>query len=127
MSAHLTSEEISRLILDRMHPAARSHLERCPECRAKIDGFDQALSGLRGSIRHWSSSEFTSRRPRPAFPRLSLAFALLCLAVLMIMRPWKPAGITRSASDDALLQQVSVDVSRVAPTGMESLAPAAFQ
>ena len=148
MSAHLTNEQVSRAVLEGAEAELRPHLSECSECRAQVEAFDRALSGFRGSVRHWSRTELNHRAPvlpvpRPAFPNARLVFTLICLAVLVVMHPWSRDATTSAAvtptfispvsvspasvSDDALLRQVSADVVRVTPSGMESLAPVAFE
>jgi len=60
MSEHLEAGQISRCVLGEHSAADSAHLSSCADCRHELEQFEQALHGMRGSVRQWSEAEFST-------------------------------------------------------------------
>lgn len=137
MNRHLSHDEISAVLAGRAaaEPAsgAAAHLETCAHCRQQVEQFESVLGHFRSSVRDFSETRFSGRvalQPRRhLWPALaySCTVAVIVLVSLVGYRwsyqfPSRPvAAPSGLESDTLLLNHVKADVSRSAPTGMETL------
>jgi hypothetical protein len=132
MKEHPDSSLISRCAMGEASDGDRAHLAVCAECRCEADRFAQSLDLFRGSVRHWSAGQITSRAParsahvgRPAASLVwaSVTLALICFLNLKWSLTPRPAPQTVASldGDSELMNQVRVDLERSVPRGMEPL------
>jgi hypothetical protein len=131
MIGHLSSEQLSEAVMGPLvsHEVAR-HVQDCPECRAMLGNFREALGDFQGAVRAWSEEQADQYRssaalPEPHWWRSShqLAWALLIAAVCIVasfVLPRYQANKT-PASDAVLLNRVDAEVSSTVPSSMEPL------
>jgi len=133
MTGHLDHDRISLSVLGEASDADRAHLAACPVCRAEVEQFEQALQGLRSSVREWSDREFAgvSADPKPLYRPALTAGSMAVLALLSllalkfpILHPAASGSVATADYNDAdLLAQVNADLARPVPKGMETLLP----
>lgn len=123
MTRHLSDEEIRAIAAG---VESSSHLETCAVCRSEVERFAEALGHFRGAVRDWSAAEYRPPAIVQARNRFwpGLAYAcvialILVIATISYRRPSRPNNSLES--DTQLLKEVSADVSRSAPQGMETL------
>lgn len=136
MSQHLSSERISTWTAGERTWEEEQHVRECPECAAELAQFEEALSLMRGFVRHWSDQkggsapdrgfqvELARNRIHPWHIRWALAaVAVLLLAMVPIVRNarHRQSGGKMAQADAQLLEQVSTEVSRAVPRPMEPL------
>ncbi|AXC15353.1 hypothetical protein ACPOL_6109 [Acidisarcina polymorpha] len=140
MEKHLTSNEISRLLVEGSWLEAEEHLRQCRNCQAQLAGIKEPLVAFRTAVMDWSEAQESKPiretetsltvRERLSFmnwaPALSLAFALAVLAALLVSpAAFHPASAPLQAglaapSDTVLMEQVDQEVSEAVP---DALAP----
>jgi hypothetical protein len=126
MTRHLTNDEISAVVAGTHGAESASHLENCAVCKGEVERLEQVLGHFRGAVRDWSAVEY---RPRTVFqphmrfwPGLTYACIVALILIVTVIGYRRPSRPNNSfESDTRLLKQVSADVSRSAPQGMETL------
>jgi len=129
MSRHLSHAEIASAVAGEAGWYASGHLERCPLCRQQVEQLENVLGQFRSSVRDWSDAHFSGRVAVQPRRRLWPALAYSCAVALIVLaavagldfsrRPVAaPSGLE---SDTLLLKHVNADVSRSAPSGMDTL------
>jgi len=132
MNEHLDDGRIARCILGDGDAEDRAHLALCSACRVEVEEFGQTLRAFRGSVRDWSQCESAACEIGPKWsvrsalgtPYCIAVTFLLCLmgvAVSLWQRSNRSPGRAGSDPDSVLLEQVSADVARRVPDGMEPL------
>ncbi|HTA47249.1 MAG TPA: hypothetical protein VK789_32625 [Bryobacteraceae bacterium] len=126
MNRHLSSDEISAMVAGAPAAESASHLQTCAVCRSEVERLERVLGHFRGAVRDWSASEYREREVVKPRMRLWPGIAYACIVALILIvaavgyrRPSRPSNSFES--DTQLLKQVSADVSRSAPQGMETL------
>lgn len=137
MKEHLTSQQIEKWMIGERTPAGGAHLRNCPECAAKLASVSGPVKLFGAAVRNWSERHNSGQFSRPVVLSERPAgwrpwrVALACAAVAVIMaipvfrpvRTLPPAGpVSTTVSDEALLRQVDLEVSRSVPGPMEPLA-----
>lgn len=143
-SGHLTEKEISQWLVEGPEPSAGQHVENCGTCQAKLTEAQAPLTAFRSALVEWSEAQ-----PAPAMApqssaarnesswsqRLWLPAASFAIAALLLVGYAKlptllhgkssgqPAVATASTtdSDEALLNQVDIEVSEAVPDSMAPL------
>jgi len=137
MTGHLDHDRISLSVLGEATDADRAHLGACPVCRAEVEQFEQALRGVRGSVREWGDREFAiaSAAPKPLYRPTLTAGSMAVIALLALLAVRFPTSRTAPApavasdyavsdyNDAELMAQVSADLARPVPKGLEVLLP----
>ena len=127
MITHLSSEQVAEYIVGYPSPIVAEHLRYCPECRAEVVNFREALGDFRWAVRSWSEDQAPAMRsvvpdPRWWSPSHQFAGALLVAAICVIASFVIPRHPEKVPSSDAvLLSQVDAQVSRTVPSSMEPL------
>lgn len=137
MKGHLTSEQIEAWMIGDRTPEHGAHLRGCPECARALAQAEQPVELFGSAMREWSDRQMPRRTFDPAAHvshsygwhpmRIALAgAALLGLIAVPVFRPTPVVESTVPAStavsDEALLRQVDLEVSRSVPGSMEPLA-----
>lgn len=150
MTPHLTHEQLCDLLLARSpHPlssdyaALQEHLIACPDCSTELSSLSASLLLLRDASTSYARQQFTplsagklSALPRPrslVHPIYwAVAAAILAVAVIpaSLHREHQPlrqsasviAPIHTQQSDEALLEEISQELSEPIPTPMRPLA-----
>ncbi len=125
MNRHLSEAEISAVVTGE----AAVHLETCALCRQKVEQLENVLGHFRSSVRDWSDSQFSGRvavQPRRRlWPAMAYSVAVALIVLVFVVRYQSSARSVavpgELESDTLLLKHVNADVSRSAPSGMESL------
>jgi anti-sigma factor RsiW len=141
MNREQEEQLIIRCALGEASEEDRAHLQTCSRCRGEVERTEDALRGLRSAVRQLSEIELTAANqaaPKPVRrPLIALApgFAVILLLVFIASRFFMPSrfgtarhfpevSTTRAIDADAvLLKQVSTDLARPVPSGMEPLLP----
>ncbi len=136
MSAHLSSEQISRCIAGNCTPDADQHLRECPQCAAETSRLKTLLAEFRSSViarsalekgaeapERWAPLEHR-RRFTSGAPSWKLAAAALAIAVIVPI--CKNSGERRRdaaafQADVQLWEAVNAQVSRSVPMPLEPL------
>ena len=136
MSAHLSSEQISRWLAGNCTPDADQHLRECPQCAAETARLKRLLAEFRSSViarsalekgaeapERWAPPEHR-RRFTSGAPRWKLAAAALAIAILVPI--CKNSGERRRdaeafQADVQLWEAVNAQVSRSVPMPLEPL------
>ena len=136
MSAHLSSEQISRWLAGNCTPDADQHLRECPQCVAETARLKRLLAEFRSSViarsalekgaeapERWAPPEHR-RRFTSGAPRWKLAAAALAIAILVPI--CKNSGERRRdaeafQADVQLWEAVNAQVSRSVPMPLEPL------
>ena len=136
MNKHFSSEQISRWMIGERTAQDEEHARQCPECAAKVAGFESAIVLFRESVRACGDSY-----RRPEIPLLAgvrrarrnfvarpsrwapVAAALVLLAAIPIYTNSRDRRrqAEMARADAALLEQVDVEISRAVPAPMEPL------
>jgi hypothetical protein len=146
MNREQEEQLIIRCALGEASEEDRAHLQTCSRCRGEVERTEDALRGLRSAVRQLSEIELTAANqaaPKPVpRPLIALApgFAVILLLAFVASRHFvrssfealrfgatrhlPEASTTRAIDTDAvLLKQVSTDLARPVPSGMEPLLP----
>jgi len=136
MSAHLSSEQISRWMAGDCTPGADQHIRECPQCAAETARLKRLLAEFRSSViarsalekgaeapERWAPPEHR-RRFTSGAPRWKLAAAALAIAILVPI--CKNSGERRRdaeafQADVQLWEAVNAQVSRSVPMPLEPL------
>lgn len=127
MNRHLNNAEMSAAVTGQAGADAAVHLESCAACRSEVEQFENVLGQFRGGVRNWSDGQFSGNvavQPRSRWWRgLGYAGAVAAILLVFLFAQWRRAPIAThiGESDTVLLKQVNADVSRSAPSGMETL------
>lgn len=139
MNQHLTSREISQWIAGQKTPAMEEHFHACPDCAAEVERVAQPLKLFRASVCSLSEQQMGPARfvlppersrllAGPLRWRIAMtAAAALVIAAIPMARRLQPVSPTpapaamTAVSDEALLQQVKMDISQSVPSTMEPL------
>ncbi len=133
MNEHLTVEQIAELLAMSADDAvARRHLANCRECDDELNGMKGAIGGFAALMQE----EAGWRQLRPITlakaersgthgPKLVWAFAVMLVAVAMVLLRWTPSSnhqsLASQQSEDTLLLEIQEDLNREVP---DALAPA---
>jgi len=136
MSAHLSSEQISRWTAGDRTPEADRHLEECAQCAAEIARLENLLKEFGSSVSAWSALQKDAAAPgqwmqsesRRRFHVGMLRWKLVAaaLVILFAIPLWIKHGERRSQReamdmDEQLLEEVNASLSRSAPASLEPL------
>jgi anti-sigma factor RsiW len=136
MSAHLTSEQICKVLANDAGLDVRDHLEGCKACREEVDHLRETLKAFRRSVHDYGEQQFNPQaflqnRPRRSYSlaiasqRLWTAVAIVLLGALLgwnLHRPQrKEIRVQTANSDAALLKQLDQQMSQTVPAAMEPL------
>jgi hypothetical protein len=130
MNEHFSPEQISRWMIGERTGQEEEHARLCPDCAAKVAGFESAIALFRESVRECGERYGGAAPKLPArssrmwsFRWASVAVALLLLAAVPIYKnsrdQRRQAEMARA--DAALMEQVDVEISRAVPAPMEPL------
>lgn len=128
---HLSAEDISAWLAGERAADRAEHLDECAECRSALASMERPLAEFRGAVKAWGGRELSAVRPiemrRRSFgiPRWAMAAAMVVIlaGVPLYLRDRARERATETArQDEALLQEVQIDVGRSAPETMEPLA-----
>jgi hypothetical protein len=134
MIRHLTSDEISNVLIGDATPEQQGHASKCSECAISLEHLKETFSVFRESVHQWSgkneraipkSIDFQQNAAGFGFLRLRWALAsvvLIILFVIPVLKNKREEQRTRQAMEDALLlEQVNASLSREVPASMEPL------
>ena len=127
MITHLTSEQISRIVVGDAVPDEKQHVLECAECSAEAARVRETLSLFRASLERWAESDSRlAWSPSARFRRRPLRWVLAAaVMVVVIVMPIHKNAVERQrlveAEDALLLEQVNAHVSRIVPAPMEPL------
>jgi hypothetical protein len=136
MSAHLSSEQISRWMAGNRNPADVQHMRKCAQCAAEADRLGALLQEFRSAVVSWSALQEEADVPNRWQPlerrrsfsgsRLRWTMATAALAIAVAVPIGKNAcDRQREAeafrADAKLWEQVNTQVSRAVPTPLEPL------
>jgi hypothetical protein len=134
MIRHLTSDEISNVLIGDATPEQHQHATECTACAASLEHLKDTFSVFRASVREWSGKneasvpqpiDFSATAASINLHRLRWAFASLVLIILLVIPVYKnkrEEKRARQAMEDALLlEQVNASLSRNVPASMEPL------
>jgi predicted anti-sigma-YlaC factor YlaD len=142
MKGHLTSDEISRWLVEGPTPELEEHLWRCASCRTMLAEARAPLSIFRSAVIAWSedqaarpvrqSAPWAGLRERMHFmnwvPAFGVAAAVAVLAVFLVRTPVAPKApaqaevqISSAEQDAKLMDQVDAEVSETVPDAMTPL------
>jgi hypothetical protein len=130
MNAHLSSDEIDRLVVGDASPEEEEHVRVCNECRAELMRLRETLSLFRDSLQYWSQETRGAVVPDRMWDAstgwimpLRWVMAAGVLIVLLTLPLYKNARDRRRAAqaieDAVLLERVNADLSRPVPAPME--------
>jgi hypothetical protein len=128
MTRHVTDAQISAFLAGENAGEKMEQLCQCPQCRQEVAQFTELLQSFKTSVHAWSETSVPQERtiqPR----RLALVFSAAVLSMVAITgvtlsshKANTPAPVVATAeSDDALLDQVTVAIGRLAPRHLQSL------
>src|SRR5262245_32067686 len=69
MISHLSSEQISKVLIEEATPEETLHADECGECRAELSRLRKTLSLFRDSVLDWSDQSGGSVAPSSALLR----------------------------------------------------------
>jgi hypothetical protein len=136
MNGHFSSEQISQWMIGERTAQDEEHARQCPECAAKVAGFESAIALFRESVRDCGERYGRPEIPSPAGVRRArrnfvarpsrwapVAAALLLLAAIPIYTSSRERRrqAEMARADAALLEQVDVGIARAVPAPMEPL------
>jgi len=134
MISHLSSDQISRLMIGEATPQEAQHAVECAQCAEEVTRMRETLSMFRDSAQHWSERSGGSIAPNraflqaasPAFDvspfRWALAMAVLILVVMVpVYKSISDRHRAADAEDALLLEQVNAHLSRNVAAPMEPL------
>ena len=131
MSGHLSSVEISEWLAGIRAPDAERHLAECAVCAAELERASAPFAQFGAATRAWCAAEtplprlgsvasVAHRRRQFRMIRVALAAAAALMAAALVYHQHQRA-IEIARQDEALLEQVQVEVSRSAPEPMQPL------
>ena len=136
MSAHLSSEQISRWMAGDRNPDADKHLQECEQCAAEIARLKMLLGEFRSSMVAWSAIHKDAEVPERGIPTehrrrlvggmLRWKLAAAALTVVLAVLIWKDFSDRHRAAeayeaDVRLWEEVNTHISRPVPSPMEPL------
>ena len=134
MIRHLTSDEISNVLIGDATPEQQQHASKCTECSASLERLNETFSVFRESVHQWSgknggavpkSIDFHQNAAGIGLLRLRWALASVVLIILLVIPVYKnkrEEKRARQAMEDALLlEQVNASLTREVPVSMEPL------
>ncbi len=136
MSAHLSSEQISRWMAGDCTPGADQHLRECSQCAAETARLKTLLAEFRSSVIARSALEKGAEAPERWAPLehrrrftsgvLHWKLAAAALAIALIVPIWKNSSDRRREAeafqaDVQLWEAVNAQVSRSVPMPLEPL------
>jgi hypothetical protein len=134
MISHLSSKQISKVLVEKATPEETLHADECVECGAELIRLRETLSLFRDSVLGWTRENSDSVAPsvallnaeKSAYGRRPLRWVLVTsLLILFIAVPLYRNVTDRhretDAADSLLLEQVNAHLSRAVPAPMEPL------
>jgi hypothetical protein len=136
MSAHLSSEQISKWIAGDRTPDADRHLQECIQCSSEIARLKTVLAEFRSSVVAWSALQKNAEaperwaisKPRRKFVHSILHWRLAAATLVVIAIVLTGKNISdrhRKAAefqaDVQLWEEVNAQISRPVPASMEPL------
>jgi hypothetical protein len=134
MIRHLTSDEISNLLIGNATPEQQEHAAACTHCTESLEHLNETFLVFRESVHQWSgkneraipkSIDFHQNAAGFRLLRLRWALAsavLIILFVIPVLKNKREEQRARQAMEDALLlEQVNASLSRDVPASMEPL------
>jgi hypothetical protein len=136
MSAHLSSEEISKWMACESNPDAERHLKECPQCAKEIDQLRALLGSFRFSVIEWNALQKgakvpaywmqTEHRRRLVGGMLRWRLVAAALIIVLAVPIWKNFSDRRHEveafeADVRLWEEVNDHISRPVPSPMEPL------
>jgi hypothetical protein len=134
MIHHLTSDEISNVLIGYATPEQQEHASTCTECATSLEHLKETFSVFRESVHEWAgknqgaipkSIDFLENAAGIGYPRLRWALASLVFIVLLVIPVYRNKSEekrARQAMEDALLlEQINASLSRDVPASMEPL------
>ena len=149
MSAHITHEEMTELLMGSRTSTIECHLQACAQCREEVDRVKGSLESFRVSSHAWSESANEaaetpqviafSRKPAYGWLRLAAVAAVLIIVFAAAYRINKNSSIESTAKittssattatssqdqiveDNELLAQVDSEISEAVPMPMQPL------
>jgi hypothetical protein len=133
---HLSEDQITEWVLGASDEYVLRHLETCDACSVEAEGLRRTIASFRDSIHvtaqrdpsFWRSQQLAIRQQVSARDWYPLHWAwavamvmILITAVFLTRRPNTPPNHASEDADNALLQEVQVDLGREVP---QALAPA---
>ena len=134
MISHLSTEQISKLLIGEGTPEEEKHAGECAECLVELTRLRETLSAFRDSVQDWAGRSGRSVLVR-SFPRSEstgfgmhrfrwalAAAALIVLVAIPLYRNLMNRHLEKQAVEDMLLlEQVNAHLSRAVPAPMEPL------
>jgi hypothetical protein len=136
MNGHLSSEQVSRWMIGDRAEQEGEHVQKCPECAARVAELESAIALFRECVRDCGESYGRPDMPLLAGVRRARrnfaarpsrwapgAAALLLLAAIPIYTNSRDRRreAEMARADAALLEQVDAGISRAVPAPMEPL------
>lgn len=123
MKSHLSSEQICKWLAGERGYEEQPHLHACPDCRAEVEQFQNALIGFRNSLEQSPVPAVSYSRTRQTLPRWILATAALALIVAApaYWNARQQRAAEQAKADELLLERVNASLSRSVPASMEPL------
>jgi len=136
MNTHLSEDQFARCIVGRATNAEIQHARECPECGAEVNRFSKSLALFQSSIQEQIDDRIAlvpsvavSKSFRAGMPTqrwVLVAAAAVVLVVLPFIRIGdKPEALPEPTSietdPDAVMNRVSLHLSRTVPAPMEPL------
>jgi hypothetical protein len=116
---HLSPDQLSSWAFGEQSIEMLEHVASCDQCRTQVDQFDETLAHFRSAIHR--------RAANPGCSRLSggtrfhpWPIAVGCVVLLLLLFVSRPQ-VPQHQDDDALLTQISQEVSQTVPAAMEPL------
>jgi hypothetical protein len=134
MSIHLSSEQISKLMIGEATAEEERHARECIECMNELARFRTTLSVLRDSVQNWTAESSRSIAPDRALQAIyapgfrirlrgwAVAAAMIGLLAIPIYRNiHQPQRAPQVVEDTLLLEQVNAHLSRSVAAPIEPL------
>ena len=134
MINHLSSQQISSLMIGQAKPDEAQHAAECSECAAEVLSLRETLAVFGDSVQHWTDCCGGSEAPSLTFQRTDssvlhghpfrwplAAVALILLVLIPVYKNTSEHGLEAQAEDTLLLDQVNAQLSRTVPEALEPL------
>jgi hypothetical protein len=105
----------------------KTHLDGCQECAAGIAKLEAPLAAFHDAVHGWSERQITpmaivrSHRASTGWLRMALAATALAVIAIVGIERHNQQAAAMARADDALLDEVAMDVSRSVPATLEPL------
>jgi hypothetical protein len=129
LTNHLSGAQMARWILGHASAVENAHARHCYQCAEDLNGFRDAVTSFKGSMKEWSELEAVPALQRRAAVSLfwqrgvqpSLRWVLAAIAAVAVILPiYSVREFERKADEDALLMdEVAAHLSRPLPMSME--------